>query len=231
MRMSTLASAVSAVAVLAWSALGVAAAAPSTCADLDGVLDASQICQIQATDPGYSVNISYPVDYPDATPVFDYVKETRDGFLNVARTPDSRTMPYELDTTQTEFSSTVPPHQTQSVVFKTYQGVGGAHPTTFYKSFTWDQTLRRPITIDNLFKEGAAPFPVIFPLVQTELEKQLGSNPAIAPEVGLNPSTYENFAITNDSLIFFFGQGAIQPESAGALQVSIPRGPVDAMIA
>ena len=87
MRMSTLASAVSAASaavVLGWSGIGVAAAAPSTCADLDGVLDASQLCQIHATDPAYSMNISYPVDYPDATPVFDYVKETRDGFLNVA---------------------------------------------------------------------------------------------------------------------------------------------------
>jgi Protein of unknown function (DUF3298) len=49
--------------------------------------------------------------------------------------------------------------------------------------------------------------------------------------VGLNPATYENFAIQNDSLVFFFGQGAILPESAGALTVTIPRAPVDRMIA
>ena len=40
------------------------------------------------------------------------------------------------------------------VVFKTFQDVGGAHPQTFYKSFNWDQGLRKPITIDNLFREG-----------------------------------------------------------------------------
>ncbi|MGZ6780267.1 MAG: RsiV family protein, partial [Mycobacterium sp.] len=45
------------------------------------------------------------------------------------------------------------------------------------------------------------------------------------------PATYENFAIQNDSLLFFFGQGAILPESAGAVQVTIPRAPVDRMIA
>jgi uncharacterized protein DUF3298 len=231
MRMSTLASVVSAVAVLGSSSIGLAAAAPPTCADLDGVVDANQICRIQATDPGYSVDVSYPVDYPDATPVFDYVKETRDGFLNVAKMPDSRLMPYELDTTATRFGSTVPPRATQSLVFKTYQGVGGAHPTTFYKAFNWDEVLRKPITIDTLFRAGTAPFPVILPLVQAEVDKQLGQPVTISPGDGLDPTKYQNFAVTDDSLIFFFSQGDMLPEAAGALQVAIPRGPVAAMLA
>ena len=145
--------------------------------------------------------------------------------------PGSRTMPYELDTTETEFSSTVPPRQTQSVVFKTYQGVGGAHPTTFYKAFTWDLDQQKPVTIDTLFKPASKPFPVILPLVQAEVDKQLGQQVTIEPGDGLDPSKYENFAVTDDSLIFFFSQGDILPEAAGALQVAIPRGPVAAMIA
>ena len=55
--------------------------------------------------------------------------------------------------------------------------------------------------------------------------------PAISPAVGLNPATYENFSIQNDTLTFYFGQGAILPEAAGALAVTIPRPPVDRMIA
>ncbi|GAB7070016.1 DUF3298 domain-containing protein [Mycobacterium hodleri] len=231
MRMSTLASAVSVVAVLGVSSMGVAVAAPPKCADLNGVVDANQICQIQATDPGYSVDISFPVDYPDATAAFDYVRETRDGFLNVAQMPDSRLMPYELDTTATSFGSTVPPRATQSLVFKTYQGVGGAHPTTFYKAFNWDQVLKKPITIDTLFRAGTAPFPVILPLVQAEVDKQLGQPVTISPGDGLDPTKYQNFALTDDSLIFFFSQGDVLPEAAGALQVAIPRGPVAAMFA
>ena len=103
--------------------------------------------------------------------------------------------------------------------------------TTFYKSFNWDQTYRKPITIDNLFREGTAPFPVILPLVQAEVNKQLGQPVDIPPGVGLDPTKYQNFAITNDALIFFFSQGDLLPEAAGALQVSVPRGPIDAMIA
>ena len=230
MRKPMLAVVASAMAVFGWSGMGVASAAPPKCADLGGVVDATQTCQIQAADPGYSLNISYPVKYPDVQPVFDYVKQTRDGFLNVAKMPDGRAMPYELDTTATQYSSDLPPRGTQSVVFETYQGVGGAHPQTFYKSFNWDQGLRKPITIDNLFRQGTAPFPVLFPLVQAEVDKQLGQPTMIAPEVGLDPTKYQNFAITNDSLIFFFSQGDLLPEAAGALQVTVPRGPVDAMI-
>jgi hypothetical protein len=99
--------------------------------------------------------------------------------------------------------------------------------------------LRWPIVLDTggrektqpLFQPGTNPWPVIFPLVQAELEKQTGTKPAIAPEVGLNPATYENFAIQNDTLVFFFAQGAVLPDSAGALTVPIPRAPVDRMIA
>ena len=124
-------------------------------------------------------------------------------------------------------------------MFKVFQDVGGAHPQTFYKAFNWDQGLRWPIVLDPmgkektqpLFQPGTNPWPVIFPLVEAELEKQMGTKPAISPAVGLNPATYENFAIQNDTLTFFFAQGAILPESAGALAVTIPRPPVDRMIA
>src|SRR6185503_15117305 len=109
--------------------------------------------------------------------------------------------------------------------------VGGAHPTTFYKSFNWDTGAGKPITIDTLFKAGTAPYPVILPLVQAEVDKQLGQQVTISPGDGLDPSKYQNFAVTDDSLIFFFSQGDVLPEAAGALQVAIPRGPVAAMIA
>ena len=215
-----------------------ASAAPPKCSDLKGGL-VGQNCVIEEGDAGYSLRISYPADYPDVQAVFDWVKQTRDGFVNVAKSPDARTMPYQLEVTPTEYNSAVPPRGTQTVVFKVFQDVGGAHPQTFFKAFNWDQGLRRPIVLDPagqekiqpLFQPGTNPWPIIFPLVEADLEKQLGTKPAIAPQVGLNPATYENFAIQNDTLMFFFGQGAILPESAGALSVTIPRPPVDRMIA
>jgi len=229
--------ALAAVAVIAAvSAVGsptapTADAAPSTCASLSGVVDASQHCQIRRTDPGYSLDISFPVDYPDQQAILDYVTQTRDGFVNVAKTPTPQVNPYELDTTATKFSASTPQRSSQSIVFKTFQDVGGAHPQTFYKSFTWDQHARKPVTIENLFSPGTQPFAVIAPIVQGELSKQSGLPVIIPPGVGLDPNTYRNFAITDDALIFFFDQGVVLPESAGALQVSVPRAPIESMLA
>lgn len=231
MRIPTLALAVAAAMVLGLSSVAVASSAPPTCADVQGVVEPGQMCRIQAADTGYSLDIVFPTDFPDQIAVYDYVRQTRDGFVNVAKMPGPQLMPYELDTTVTQYQSALPPRGSQSVVFKTFQDVGGAHPQTFYKSFNWDQTLRKPITIDSLFKPGTSPFEVILPIVQTELEKQSGQPVAIPPGVGLDPTKYQNFAITNDAVIFFFGQGEVLPEAAGALQVSVPRGPIDAMIA
>ncbi|MDX1884879.1 esterase [Mycolicibacterium sp. 120270] len=240
MRLSTSILAVTTAVLVGFSSLAAmpAAAAPPKCSDLKGVL-VGQNCVIEEADAGYSLKITYPAGYPDVQAVFDWVKQTRDGFVNVAKGPDARTMPYQLEVTPTEYNSAVPPRGTQSVVFKVYQDVGGTKPQTFFKAFNWDQGLRWPIVLDTgsrektqpLFQPGTNPWPIIFPLVEAELEKQIGTKPAIAPAVGLNPTTYQNFAIQNDNLVFFFDEGAVLPESAGALAVSIPRGPVDRMIA
>lgn len=221
------------VVLLGSASAGVAAAAPPRCADVGGNPGPgpSPTCVVQATDPAYTLNITFPTDFPNPTEVFDYVKQTRDGFLNVARTPDSRGMPYELDSTATPYNSGVPPKGTQSVVFTTFQNVGGAHPQTFYKAFNWDRANRKPITYENLFRAGTDPLPVIFPVVQAEVAKQSGLLTPVSPATGLDPASYQNFAITDDAIIFFFSQGELLPESAGALQVSVPRGPIDPMMA
>jgi hypothetical protein len=241
MRIPRLALVVAAAAIGWSSVVVVASAAPPKCADLEAVQipaapvpvatpAPSQLCQIVKTDPAYSLNITFPLDFPDQTAVSDYVKQTRDGFLNVAKSSAPHDMPYELDTTMTQYGSSVPPRSTQTVVFKTYQSVGGAHPQTFYRAFNWDQGNRRPITIDNLFREATAPFPLILPVVQAEATKQFGQDAAISPGAGLDPSKYQNFAITNDAIIFFFDQGALLPEAAGAFEVSVPRGAIDSML-
>ncbi len=219
---------------------GVAAAAPKNyCADLKGV-DTGQACQIQMSDPGYNVNISFPTDYPDQKSVADYITQTRDGFLNVAKSPAPRDMPYELDITATNYGSAIPPRGTQAVVLKTYQQVGGAHPQTLYKAFNWDQTYRKSIAYattadDNktqpLWQPTADPLKVVFPIVQSELQKQTGQQVSIAPSAGYDPMNYQEFAVTNDGVIFFFSQGVLLPEAAGATQVLVPRSAIDPMLA
>jgi Protein of unknown function (DUF3298) len=240
---------------------GVAVAAPKDyCADLKGG-NTGRTCEIQLSDPGYRVDISIPLDYPDQKSVADYISQTRDGFLNVAKSGAPRDTPYELTIKPTEYNSAIPPRGTQAVVFKVYQNVGGAHPQTTYKAFDWDQTYRKAITYTAApdDKEHTPlwrvddPLKTVAPIVQAELQKQLAPPPPVAPPAPpaqpgqatptptpplpiastalYNPANYQNFAVVNDGVIFFFDQGVLLPDSFGALQVLVPRSAIDPMIA
>ncbi|HEY7050794.1 MAG TPA: esterase [Mycobacterium sp.] len=205
-------------------------AAQSPCVDLGGSVD-GDMCRIHSNTDTYSVDINFPVGYPDTGPLTDYVRQTRDGFVNVSQMPGSASLPYALDITSEQYQSGQPPQGTQSVVLKIYQNVGGAHPLTWYKSFTYNLATRQPITFDTLFTPGSKPLPVILPIVQREIDKELGSGVQIPLGDGLDPSHYQNFAITDDELIFFFGQNELLPSAAGAQDAHVPRSAVASMLA
>lgn len=267
MRFISVAVLVTAAAILGSPGVAVAAP-PNYCADLKGG-NTGSTCEIQLSDPGYSVDISIPLDYPDLKPIADYISQTRDGFLNVAKSGAPRDTPYELSIKPTEYNSAIPPRGTQAVVFKVYQNVGGAHPQTMYKAFNWDQSYRKAIiwTAAPDDKQNTPlwrvddPLKTVAPLVAADLQKQLAPPPVaaptppaqpgqpvaatptttpppppppplpIAPTALYNPANYQNFAVVNDGVIFFFDQGALLPEAAGALQVLVPRSAIDPMIA
>jgi hypothetical protein len=209
--------------LLAWPA----AAEPASCASLGGTVDAGQMCQVHATGPTYMLNMTFPVDYPDEQALTDYITQNRDGFVNVAQgsggRDQGRDQPYQMEATTEQHSSGQPPHNTRSVVLKLFQDVGGAHPSTWYKAFNYNLGAKQPITFDNLFAPGTMPLDTIFPLVQRDLERQNALGAAILPSTGHDPSHYQNFAITDDQLIFYFAQGEILPAFAGASQAQVPR--------
>ena len=208
-----------------------ASAAPKNyCADLKGI-NTGKVCQILVTDPGYVINIRVPSNWPDMKSIADFVSKTRDSFLGAAKSSEPRTAPYSLEITPTNYESLVPPRGQISVVLKVYQNTGGAHPRTSFKSFVWDQAYRKPVTFETLWQPESAPLPIIFPVVVADLQKQAGQPVTIPPAVGLDPANYQNFAITNDGVIFFFSQGTLLPESAGATQVLVPRSVIDPLLA
>ncbi len=246
---------------------GLAAAAPKDyCADLKGG-NTGSTCEIQLSDPAYSVDISIPLDYPDQKSVADYISQTRDAFINTAKAGGS---PSSLTIKPAEYSSAVPPRGTQAVVFTVTQKVGGASSQTTYKAFNWDQTYRKAIiyTAAPDDKQNTPlwrvddPLKTVAPIVQSELQQQLAPPPPVAPPTPpgqpasttptttttttppppppplafapgalYNPANYQNFAVVNDGVIFFFDQGVLLPASAGALHVLVPRSAIDPMIA
>jgi hypothetical protein len=203
-----------------------AAAEPSSCASLGGAIEAGQLCHVHATGPMYTLNLTFPVDYPDQQPLTDYITQNRDGFVSVAQTSGPRDQPYQLEATTEQHSAGQPPHNTRSVVLKFFQDVGGSHTSTWYKAFNYNLGTKQPITFDNLFAPGpkpSEPLDTIFPLVQRDLERQNALGAAILPSSGRDPSHYQNFAITDDQLIFYFAPGEMLPAFAGPSQAEVPR--------
>ena len=252
---------------------GLAAAAPKDyCADLKGG-NTGSMCEIQLSDAGYSVDISIPLDYPDQKSVADYISQTRDAFLNTAKSGAPRSTPYALSIKPTEYNSAIPPRGTQAVVFTVNQNVGGTQPQTTYKAFNWDQSYRKAILYTAAPDDKQStplwrvddPLKTVAPIVQSELQQQLAPPPPAAPPTPTtqpgqpvttsptttpsttppppppplpfapaalyNPANYQNFAVVNDGVIFFFDQGALLPASTGPLHVLVPRAAIDPMIA
>ena len=56
----------------------------------------------------YTLNFSFPNDYPDQAALTGYLTQARDGFVNVADNPDAYNLPYELDAKGAGYSSGSP---------------------------------------------------------------------------------------------------------------------------
>lgn len=199
-----------------------AAAAPPSCANLGGSVEGAQICHIHQSAATYTLDITFPVDYPDQQALTDYIAQNRDGFVNVAQNPGRRDQLFQMDATNEQHSSGQPPH-TRSVVLKFFQDVGGARPSNWYKAFNYNLATKQPITFDTLFAPNTNALDAIFPIVQRELEHQNGVGVGVSSGAGHDPTNYQNFAITDDAVIFYFAQGELLPSSTGATQVQVPR--------
>ncbi|HEU4363419.1 MAG TPA: esterase [Mycobacterium sp.] len=213
-----------------WAGMPSAVAAPS-CAELGGVIETAQMCHVHTSTSSYTLDLRFPVDYPDQQGLTDYVVQNRDGFITVVKTSGPRDMPYEMDATAEQQHSGRPPNNTQSVVLKIFQDVGGPQPSTWWKAFNYDLGQHRPITYDTLFAANSKPLEAIYPIVQRELERQTGlPGLFISPGAGLDPSHYQNFAVTNDDLIFYFAPGELLPLSAGATSARVPRNAIPSLV-
>ncbi len=208
--------ALSAVALLCWAP---AAVAEDLCSDLGGTIEDDGMCRTHSTGPDYTLDLAFPVDFPDQAAVTDFVTSTRDEFIDTAGSRDGGPAPYALDVTASLVASDV----TRSVTFEVYQNVGGAHPNTWYKSFNYDIVEQRPITFETLFDPEARPLSSIYPVVVRELTARTGQLDPVAPSAGLDAANYQNFAITPHDVIFFFDRGALMAGAAGAQKVYVPR--------
>jgi hypothetical protein len=209
-------------ALLGWPD-GLVAAADSPCDDMGGTVESGEMCHVRDSNSTYTLDMMFPVDYPDNQALTEYISQNRDGFLNVAKTSGPRDVPYQMEVTSEQYRSGQPPDGTRSVVLKVFEDLGGPRPSTFYKGFNYSLQSQRPITFDTLFASNSKPLDTIYPIVQRELGRQSGLGVAILPSTGLDSSHYQNFVITDGDLIFYFAPGELLPPFAGAGEAHVPR--------
>lgn len=229
-RLPSFAALLTATVLTGWTGTAVASA-QTACADLGGALDSTQTCQVHAATPTYTLDIGFPAGYPDEQAVAAYLTQTRDGFINVSEMPGSRGLPYVLDVNGSAHHSGLAPRGTQSLVLEIYQNVGGAHPQTWYKAFNYDLAAKAPITFETLFRPDSRPLDVVFPAVQNQLQTVTGTEQPVLVGDGMDPQNYQNFSISDEAVTFYFSQGELLPEAAGATQATIPRSALASILA
>jgi hypothetical protein len=200
--------------------------ATSACSDLGGTVGAGQVCTVHGGAPGYTIDMTFPADYPDQRALSDLLTRERDQFVQVVSEPDQPPYAKELEITPTTYRSAA---GTESLVLQEHADYGGAHGVTFYNALNYDIGAKAPITYDTLFKPGTDPVAVLDPIVKAEFEKRLEGTP-VDDNIG-GAKTYQNFALTDDAVIFFIGQGDWAIEAAGPQQFSVPRSELAAILA
>jgi hypothetical protein len=208
------------------------AAAAQSCAGLGGTVGPDQTCHVHSASATHTLEMTYPLDYPQQQAVADFLTKQRDGFLDwISKfgSQDGRGRPYTYVATAQTYQSGTPTAGTVSLVLEIANDTGLAnqgHPDTAFKAFNYDLTEHAPITFDTLFKPGTQPLKVLNPIVQRELVR--GSDYRVND---LDVHAYQNFAITDDAVIFFFGQNQVVRDNNGPDQVSIPRTELASLLA
>jgi hypothetical protein len=204
-------------------------AGAQACDALGGTVDTDRRCQVQMATDTYEIGFNFPVDYPDQQALTDYLTRQRDDFIDFVADAPPRDFPYSLAARATAYHSGTPASGTVSLVFARGSDTG-AHPVTRYDAFTYDLGKGVPITLDTLFKPGTQPVEVLDPIVRRELVKKSQGQENPMPNT-LGERMYENFAITDESVIFFIGQGAWLSQLAGPQQIPVPRTELAALLA
>jgi hypothetical protein len=186
---------------------------------------------VDSATPTYIIDMSFPVDYPDMAAVAAFLKRNRDGFVDwVAKFGPRgwRDRPYQYAVTAKTHRSGKPDSGTQSLVLAIDNDTGLAHeghPDTTFRAFNFDLAKRVSITFETLFRPGAKPLEVLNPIVQRELRAPS------ADHADPNEETYQNFAITDDAVIFFFGQDQVVHDNGGPHRVKVPRSELATVLA
>lgn len=186
----------------------------------------------------YTIGFQYPVEYA----AFDFVIEPVNALINQQRdeilglrpyldTPIDPTAGYFLDMTYEDFTHG---DNIVSLVYTVFYFTGGAHPNSFFETFTFNLDTGERLGLYDVFPEAGNPLDVIAPVVQAALTEKFGDAADaewIASGAGPDPVNYQDFALTDDSVIFYFEPYQVAAYVFGPSEVEIPLSDLAAVMA
>jgi len=222
--------------VIALLALAVFAALPAVaqddalqtaCEEIWGDWNAeTQRCESEVT---YTIGIQYPIEFAAydfmMEPVVALINNQRDGILGLRPFLDTPLDPAPGYSVNLNYESHAHSDNIVSLVYTVAYYTGGAHPNANYETFTFDLEAGRRLTFDDLFPPANQPLDVISPIAQAQLTEQQGEYADaewIALGAGPDPVNFEDFALTEDSVIFYFEPYQVAAYAYGPSQVEIP---------
>lgn len=202
----------------------------SACTELGGTVGPDDFCEVHEATAQYTLTFRFPTGFADQQSVTDELKRRRTDFVDwvTSSTAPPPTHPYELDVSGKAYHSGNRQHGTQSLVL-TIGSDTGVHPVTTFKAFNYSLTNHAPFGFDGLFKPGSDPVPILNPIVRQEI---LRRDPTDSPAANaLTTTAYQQFAVTDDEIVFFFNQDGVMPHANGPLEVAIPRSALASILA
>ena len=204
---------------------------------------------IESKYPGIKINteisndpdISIAVQYPQSTDeVFNaqiqkYIKQVKNTYLEdiVEYKRFDENVTGELNISFDTFAHHSDMH---SFILKSYSYVGGANGITEIRSFHYNPNTSESITIEDIFENDVHRLNDVSKLVQ----EQLHNDPKIKDYLFQEEVTkhtepiwknFQNFALTNDSLIFYFNKYDIAAGAIGTPTVSVSLAKLDNLLA
>lgn len=171
----------------------------------------------------YSMALYWPeTDSPQVNAEIDrFIEDAHEEFRGIYNEypPLENFGPYALDIDWTVSAG----QETTSVQFHEYWYTGGAHPSAFTRTWTWDNTSKEILTLEDVFGSGA-----LEQIAQAARSQLLAQEWTSADDEwfleGTEP-TLENYSawwIGEDTLYVQFQQYQIAAYAAGAPTVEIP---------
>lgn len=184
------------------------------------------------THMGVMVSVEYPLELvgtgsPEQL-VDDFISQVRLDFLQ-SYTPDPQLSLYDnnwtMDITYERFQFS---ENVQTFKFDILYFIGGVHSNLDIKTFTFDMAQQKELSLTDIFQAGINPWPTLATLVEQDLTElfKAGTNASILDWIrtgtGEKPENYKYFALTSDSLMFFFPPYQVASYNAGPITVEIP---------